>query len=108
MLDQELAVLGLLDGLRHRNANSLLIFGRVPLFYFVIHLFVIHRFGGGAVVRPVWGGGSALHNLAGNAHVRDYVPQQGRLPSLLTAALGQISLDRRQQRTGDSAQFRAK
>lgn len=41
-LGPAIAVLGLLDPMRLSNAHPLLIFGRVPLFYFVIHLFVIH------------------------------------------------------------------
>ncbi|MGA7412932.1 MAG: heparan-alpha-glucosaminide N-acetyltransferase domain-containing protein [Bryobacteraceae bacterium] len=41
-LGPAIAVLGLLDRVRLSNANPLLIFGRVPLLYFVIHLFVIH------------------------------------------------------------------
>jgi len=41
-LGPAIAAMGLLDRVRLSTANPLLIFGRVPLFYFVIHLFVIH------------------------------------------------------------------
>jgi uncharacterized membrane protein len=41
-LGPALAALALLDRVRLTSANPLLIFGRVPLFYFVVHLFVIH------------------------------------------------------------------
>jgi uncharacterized membrane protein len=41
-LGPSIVALGLLDRVRPNNTNPLLVFGRVPLFYFVIHLFVIH------------------------------------------------------------------
>jgi uncharacterized membrane protein len=41
-LGPALAALALLDRIRLASVNPLLIFGRVPLFYFVVHLFVIH------------------------------------------------------------------
>ena len=41
-LGPAILTLGLLDGIRVRPANPLLIFGRVPLFYFVVHLYIIH------------------------------------------------------------------
>jgi hypothetical protein len=37
-----LIFLGTIDGIRPSSHHPLLIFGRVPLFYFVLHLFVIH------------------------------------------------------------------
>src|SRR5579884_2851439 len=41
-LGPALLVMGLLEGVMLRPGNPLVIFGRTPLFYFVIHLFVIH------------------------------------------------------------------
>jgi uncharacterized membrane protein len=35
-------LLGLFDGWKFSRANPLVVFGRVPLFYFVVHLFLIH------------------------------------------------------------------
>jgi uncharacterized membrane protein len=41
-LGPALIFLGTIDGIRPSSHHPLLIFGRVPLFYFVLHLFVIH------------------------------------------------------------------
>jgi uncharacterized membrane protein len=41
-LGPALIFLGAIDGIRPSPNHPLLIFGRVPLFYFVVHLFVIH------------------------------------------------------------------
>ena len=41
-LGPALVLLGAIDGIRPKPHHPLLIFGRVPLFYFVVHLFVIH------------------------------------------------------------------
>jgi hypothetical protein len=41
-LGPALLLLSLLDKLQFRPTNPLLIFGRVPLFYFLVHLYVIH------------------------------------------------------------------
>lgn len=41
-LGPALLVLAWLDGLRLAPGNPLLVFGRVPLFYFLVHLFLIH------------------------------------------------------------------
>lgn len=41
-LGPAILVLGWLDRAKVRASNPLLIFGRVPLFYFIVHLFVIH------------------------------------------------------------------
>jgi uncharacterized membrane protein len=41
-LGPAILLLAWLDRLRLSNANPLMVFGRVPLFYFIIHLFVLH------------------------------------------------------------------
>jgi uncharacterized membrane protein len=41
-LGPAILVLGLLEHVRLSNPNPLLVFGRVPFFYFVLHLFVLH------------------------------------------------------------------
>jgi uncharacterized membrane protein len=41
-LGPAILLLSFLDTLKFRPANPLLIFGRVPLFYFLVHLYVIH------------------------------------------------------------------
>jgi hypothetical protein len=41
-LGPAILLLGLLDRTRFANANPLIVFGRVPLFYFLLHFFVIH------------------------------------------------------------------
>jgi hypothetical protein len=41
-LGPAIALMGWLDRVRFSATNPLLIFGRVPLFYFLVHLFVIH------------------------------------------------------------------
>jgi len=41
-LGPAITVMGLLDRVKLGNANPLLVFGRVPLFFFVTHFFVIH------------------------------------------------------------------
>jgi uncharacterized membrane protein len=41
-LGPAIALLGALDGARPGERNPLLVFGRVPLFYFVLHLALIH------------------------------------------------------------------
>jgi uncharacterized membrane protein len=41
-LGPSIAFLGTIDGLRPGERNPLLVFGRVPLFYFVLHLALIH------------------------------------------------------------------
>jgi uncharacterized membrane protein len=41
-LGPAIALLGWIDGARPRQGNPLLVFGRVPLFYFVVHLPLIH------------------------------------------------------------------
>jgi hypothetical protein len=45
-LGPALVALGLLDRVTLARTNPFLIFGRVPLFYFVIHLYVIHALAG--------------------------------------------------------------
>ena len=37
-------LLGLIDGIRPGAGNPALIFGRTPLFYYLLHLFTIHIF----------------------------------------------------------------
>jgi uncharacterized membrane protein len=41
-LGPALLVMGLIEQVRLSAANPLLVFGRTPLFYFVVHLFLIH------------------------------------------------------------------
>jgi uncharacterized membrane protein len=41
-LGPAIALLGWIDRVRPRDSHPLLVFGRVPLFYFVLHLVVIH------------------------------------------------------------------
>ena len=41
-LGPAIAILGFTDRARPSNANPLLVFGRVPLFYFVLHIVAIH------------------------------------------------------------------
>ena len=41
-LGPALLLLWAFDQMRFRDANPLLVFGRVPLFYFLLHLFLIH------------------------------------------------------------------
>jgi len=41
-LGPAIAVLGLLDGVTVGNAHPLLVFGRVPFFYYVLHWYVLH------------------------------------------------------------------
>lgn len=41
-LGPAILLLGILDRTRFANANPLIVFGRVPLFYFLLHFFVIH------------------------------------------------------------------
>jgi uncharacterized membrane protein len=41
-LGPAIVAVSMLDRVRVSNANPLLIFGRVPLFFFLVHLFVIH------------------------------------------------------------------
>ena len=41
-LGPALLVLAWLDGVRLSPANPLMVFGRVPLFYFLLHLYLIH------------------------------------------------------------------
>ena len=41
-LGPAILLLSWLDRLRFSKANPLIVFGRVPLFYFIVHLFVIH------------------------------------------------------------------
>ena len=41
-LGPALVALALLDNVRGRIANAIAVFGRVPMFYYVVHIFVIH------------------------------------------------------------------
>ena len=41
-LGPALVALALLDNVRGRVANAIAVFGRVPMFYYVVHIFVIH------------------------------------------------------------------
>jgi len=41
-LGPAITVLGLLDGISVSNANPLLVFGRVPFFYYVLHWYLLH------------------------------------------------------------------
>jgi uncharacterized membrane protein len=41
-LGPAILLLGLLDKVRFSDKNPLIVFGRVPLFYFLLHFFVIH------------------------------------------------------------------
>ncbi len=41
-LGPAILVLGLIEHVRLNSANPLIVFGRVPLFYFVVHLPLIH------------------------------------------------------------------
>src|SRR5271165_1591298 len=76
-LGPAIAVLGLLDRVRLSKANPLLIFGRVPLFFFVVHFFVIH----GLALLLAYGryGVAGLHlttlpgmSMSGNTFPADY------------------------------------
>jgi uncharacterized membrane protein len=55
-LGPALMLLGALDGIRPRDRHPLLVFGRVPMFYFVLHLFVIHAV---AMAMTAWRYGNA-------------------------------------------------
>jgi hypothetical protein len=62
-----------LDGVRLGRSNPLIVFGRVPLFYFIVHLFLIHgltvvlalaRYGTAGFLRnplPSMGGSAELY-----------------------------------------------
>jgi hypothetical protein len=41
-------LLGLFEGVRGRLADWLAVFGRVPFFYYVVHLYIIHALAVGA------------------------------------------------------------
>ncbi|MGJ5813772.1 DUF1624 domain-containing protein [Paludibaculum fermentans] len=58
-LGPALLVLSVLDRMKFRPSNPLLVFGRVPLFYFLLHLYLIHAL---AVVLAIlrYGSGSFL------------------------------------------------
>ncbi|QOY85423.1 DUF1624 domain-containing protein [Paludibaculum fermentans] len=72
-LGPALLVLSLLDRMQFRPLNPLLVFGRVPLFYFLLHLYLIHalavvlaivRYGSGAFLfhpLPSMGGPASLY-----------------------------------------------
>jgi uncharacterized membrane protein len=71
-LGPALLLLAWFEGVRISDVNPLLVFGRVPLFYFVIHLYVIHglavlfaliRYGGAAFMfQPLPSMGGSLKN----------------------------------------------
>lgn len=72
-LGPALLVLSVLDRMQFRPLNPLLVFGRVPLFYFLLHLYLIHglavvlailRYGSGAFLfhpLPSMGGPASLY-----------------------------------------------
>ncbi len=72
-LGPALLVLSVLDRMHFRPSNPLLVFGRVPLFYFLLHLYLIHviavvlaivRYGSGSFLfhpLPSMGGPAALY-----------------------------------------------
>ena len=75
-LGPALVLLGLFDGIQARRGLShiLLVFGRVPLFYYVLHLYVIHILAIMASVvfhQPIWHGtviGELARRPAGYGH----------------------------------------
>jgi uncharacterized membrane protein len=79
-LGPSLLVLAFLDPLRFKPDNPLIVFGRVPMFYFVLHFYLIHTL---AVLAAF-----LRYGRSATAFMFDLLPSMGGSPQLFPAHFG--------------------